>query len=87
MHKKTHWQKVLGFTIVTVCVMATFFVGSVQAATSQSTTTTSPQQLNSSFSAIPLVFLLLPIAAAAAYILEWGTAKTHKPEKQKDPAD
>jgi hypothetical protein len=29
-----------------------------------------------------MVILLLPIAAVAAYVLEWATAKTHKPEQK-----
>jgi hypothetical protein len=84
MRKKSGLQKVFGVTVVAVCMLVVFSMGSAEASTAAPSTAapTASEHTCDSFSAIPMVVLLLPIAAVAAYVLEWATAKTHKPEQK-----
>ncbi len=79
-HKlKLYSKKAAYIMLAMTCVLIISSILFVQAVPLQETPTTqeynTTQDQGNELSAIPLLVLILPIAAVAAYVLEWATSK------------
>lgn len=81
-------KKTVAALFCAVCIMVVFSGFSVQAfsnvTTSKAQETSESTPTNEALFAIPSLLLILPIAAAAAYVLEWRTSNTKTPTTKKE---
>ena len=77
-NRKSTKKKIVFLTIVVACMMVVismFLVQSFPAQAASKADVSVTQSKSDSFSSIPLLMLMLPVAALAAYILEWTGSK------------
>jgi len=73
--KKTTFLIVAATCVIVILSMFLAQALSAQAASKAQDVTVTEQPQRDSFSAIPLLMLVLPVAALAAYVLEWTGSK------------
>jgi hypothetical protein len=77
-----HKKKIVYLTITVTCVMIIVSMFLVQAfsplAPLESKGVEASNQVNDSLPAIPLVILLLPIAAGVAFVFEWRNSRKNR---------